>query len=219
MTNIFDVIEELHPALAEHLVDAPRLGRCIQHPLVYSVPHYDQLNAFVNRQYVQKMQAVTDAIKQREWSQAIALHERPYRWDALLMLGGRMSDVEFWEMFGWVWTDSENIWQHSRTIRRILQCGRAQRHKMMSNDEQAALSALPSVVTVHRGHGLRNDNGLSWTLDRDKAAWFATRWKQRGWVTSGQVSRSNIIARFDGRGEQEVVCFPRSVSKKQKQEA
>jgi hypothetical protein len=83
------------------------------------------------------------------------------------------------------------------------------REAMMDDASLEAYRQLPDVVTIHRGHQRVNRHGLSWTLDRDKAEWFAKRFRARRWeVTTRQVAREDIIAVVLGRGEQEVIWVP-----------
>jgi hypothetical protein len=77
---------------------------------------------------------------------------------------------------------------------------------------------LPPVVRIWRGApgGLPRDaaRGVSWTLNRDTACWFAL-WPRhiglRGlgsaFVLTAEVPRSSLLFFDDARGEQEVVCF------------
>jgi hypothetical protein len=77
---------------------------------------------------------------------------------------------------------------------------------------------LPPVVRIWRGApgGLPRDaaRGVSWTLNRDTACWFAL-WPRhiglsvRGpaFVLTAEVPRSSLLFHNDARGEQEVVCF------------
>lgn len=54
----------------------------------------------------------------------------------------------------------------------------------------------------------RNPHGLSWTIDYSKAEWFAHRYdtdSEEGYILKADISRSNILAYFDSRGESEVV--------------
>jgi hypothetical protein len=197
--------EPLCAELQEYLTDVVGLGQCLQHPLVYSVPHFPALNAMLNAQYVAKQEYIARAKRERKWSSVIMLHEKPYRWPALAGIASKLSDKEFWEQFGSVWTDSENIWQNRDTIRRLLDCGRPHRECIMDDDERKALADLPERVTIYRGHQRVNLDGWSWTLDPKKARWFANRWQQNGRVATRTIHRSEIIALLLGRNEQEVI--------------
>lgn len=205
--SIFTTVEPLHPDLSGALVTLS-IGACIKHPLLYSVPHFAGLNAYVNRQYAQKLEAVEHAKMERDWRKFLLLHERAYRFPAFNEVMDQMADAEFWDLFGWCWTDTENLWQNWDVISPVLRSGRPGRENMMDDAEREALAALPEVVTIYRGHKRHNKSGFSWSLDRAKAEWFATRYKAKGArLTTASIRRENVIALLMGRGESEVVCF------------
>jgi hypothetical protein len=55
-------------------------------------------------------------------------------------------------------------------------------------------------------------HGLSWTLDREKAQWFANRWlslkRRRPIVLQTVARKADVMAYFAGRNEQEIVVHP-----------
>jgi len=90
---------------------------------------------------------------------------------------------------------------------------------LMSEDERAALKALPDRVTIYRGIRTRRLNreiyGLSWTLSRGVAEWFANV-RGRGWgdqegepkILKQTVDRARIVWLLLERNEYEVVIPP-----------
>jgi len=55
-------------------------------------------------------------------------------------------------------------------------------------------------------------DGFSWTLDEEKARWFAARSSmETPLLARGTVSRRDVFAYLSGRGEQEIVCLPENV--------
>lgn len=209
--------QPLHDDLQPHLHDVPKLGQVLRHPLVFGVPYCTNFNGLYNQQYAAKKEQAEQAKRDGAWSTWITLHERPYRFSALHQVMHLMTDFDFWQTFGWVWTDSENIWQNHTTIEEMLRVGRSRRELMMDDDDRNALKLMDDKLVVHRGHTAQNPRGLSWTLDRDKAVWFAKRFSQKGFVTSGVVLKSNVIAYFSGRNESEIVCWPNDVQNKRRQ--
>lgn len=197
--------EPLHIDLLEYLREVDGLGPCIQHPLVYSVPHHPAMNAMCNAQLAAKKQYLARAKRERRWSSFIMLYEKPYRWEAFEWIANRLPDGEFWEQFGSVWVDSENIWQNRDRIRRLLESGRPGRQAIMDKSEREHLDGLPERVTIYRGHQRVNADGWSWTLCPKKARWFANRWHQNGRVATRTIQRSEIVAVILRRNEQEVI--------------
>jgi hypothetical protein len=51
-----------------------------------------------------------------------------------------------------------------------------------------------------------NEDGLSWTLDKAKAEFFANRFSKGGIILEREIPKSDIIAVLTGRGESEVIC-------------
>lgn len=80
---------------------------------------------------------------------------------------------------------------------------------LMDEQEYKVYKDFPESLTVYRGIAVnRNPHGLSWTTDYSKAEWFAHRYdtdSEEGYILKANISRSNILAYFDSRGESEVV--------------
>lgn len=69
-------------------------------------------------------------------------------------------------------------------------------------------------LTVYRGiQGYGRRRGLSWTLDRDRAAWFARRFPHFGAsvVLVARPRPRHVLGIFHGREEAEVVVNPRGL--------
>jgi len=84
----------------------------------------------------------------------------------------------------------------------------------MDAEEQAIFGGLAETVTIYRGYQYNASmRGMSWTVDRDRAIWFARRFARRAApkLATVTVARSKILAYFDGRNESEVVVLPRDL--------
>lgn len=217
MNDIADLLEKeepLHSDLLPYLCDFPALGedaKVLKHPLVFSVPHNDGLNALMNHTYSVKKKSVEQSIADGNWGRAIFLHEKPYRMELLKELSGRITNnATFWKIFGEVWRNSENLWQMEEVIEELLECGRPNQKCMMTIEDQAMLQTLPNRIVVYRGHTELNRYGYSWTFSPWKARWFARRLSREGQgiVTRGEVCKDDVIATFLGRGECEIVVDP-----------
>lgn len=197
--------EPLHPDLEEHLVMTD-FGRMVHHPLV--IEHAPR-PAMVNYRYEAKRKALREAMSDSNWHQAVWLHERPYRLDAFMQIEDDLDDDEYWSLLADIWIDSENIWQNLDQWRRLFESTRS--GSPMTEEEEAALAAMPDPVPVYRG-GVEdaNEYGLSWTTDRERAEWFAVRMTaddEVGVVLDGLVAKEHVAAYFTGRGESEIVVF------------
>jgi hypothetical protein len=200
-----DLDQELIPYVNRH----PRLGKIIQHPLVYSVPHFDASNKMCNRQLQAKKIACAEALRQQKWDRYIFLHERPFRLWALLKIKDQMDDTAYWQAVGAAWIDSENIHQEYPAWNALWKDDRPLKHLAMEEEERDFLVNLPESFQVFRGvKSVVGKKGLAWTLDREKAEWFATRFGGSGFVYVATVQKSQCHAYFSGRNESEIVVEP-----------
>jgi len=198
--------EELHEDLKPY-VEQGEFGPMLRHPLHYEVPWIFS-NAMANRRYEEKLKMVQKAIDSQNWKQYVWLHERPYRVDAFKEIQELLEDSEYWHLLGQIWTDTENGWANLEDWKKLFSSKRSKRSYLMDWDEQMAYESLSDTVTVYRGcqPGL-NENGISWTLNYDKAQWFATRLGKDGVVLEKQVTKRDIVAVFTGRNEFEAVII------------
>ncbi len=204
--------EPLHPNLEPYVSEVDLFGdphtKVLKHPYVFQVPLFHAWQA--NDQYEHKMGALKDAILEGDTGTYIWLHERPYRVVALEQVAAEMDDDDFWELASHVWTDTENHWQERLRWNKMLRADRPGKEHFMDLEERAAFAQLPDVLTVYRGwNGSGSSQGLSWTLDRDRAVWFAKRLAEgRGGqlptVATGKVDKSDTLGLLLGRGEREI---------------
>jgi uncharacterized protein len=120
------------------------------------------------------------------------------------------SDTEYWDVLAWVYCDSENLWQNADLVADLLDSPRPGRDAMMDEEERALLEKLPGKVRIYRGHCSHNQDGFAWTLSSTKAWWFAKRFDVdgSGRVSMAFVSKPDIYAYLDRRGEYEIVTDP-----------
>lgn len=200
--------EELHSDLKPYLVERNRLGQILQHPLIYEVPYASGMNALINARYQQKLYMLKKAREAGKWQQVITLFERPYRWDALVEISSRISVRELAQQFAWVWSDSENIWQNLEIIEELVSLLSQSdlKSELMDQNDFRRFQRLPSNLIVYRGCTLYNKEGLSWSLDIEKAKWFALRFNNKQpLLLTGQVDKSDVLFYTNQRGESEIV--------------
>ena len=197
-----EMSEELIPELQPYLEDGV-LGAQIRHPLVYQVPLWS--NGSANRMYFQKKAEIKTALKDKAWSRFIFLHERPYRLQAFLEIKDQLKDTQYWVLLADTWIDTENAWENKDKWRKLFDSTRPYSNYLMNEEEYNAMRSLPQMVTIYRGSTIKNDKGLSWTLSKEKAEFFAQRFDRKGKVHEKQVNKDQILALFFGRGESEVI--------------
>ena len=93
--------------------------------------------------------------------------------------------------------------------KRVLRLGTESLQSATADGQRPA-----APVTLYRGApGRSNGRGMSWTLDVDRARWFAQRWDLTG--RSGSVYKATVkphailAMMLGGRDEAEVVVNPR----------
>ena len=81
---------------------------------------------------------------------------------------------------------------------------------LMTEKDYQTYQNLPDKITVYRGVGVnRNPNGLSWTPNLEVAEWFAQRFNskdKKGYVQTAVISKDKVLAYFNTRNEDEIVC-------------
>ena len=215
--------EDLNPDLVPYLDDTGPFGLCLKHPLVFSIVHHDQHNAYVNAQYGQKKEQIRKARADKNWAHYVWLHERPYRINAFMNVSWKLDGPAYWTLFGKVWVDTENMHQDRDSWRDLLTADPEGRELMSSEDVRSVFTLTPEegglapMTKVYRGYC--HDDGLdgfSWTLDKARARWFATRLRESddppARIASGLVAAEHVIAYITDRDEQEIVCLPEHVT-------
>lgn len=215
--------EELHPDLQDYIFEVGSLGPCLQHPLIYNVPHVDAMNALINKRYGYIKEAVEKAKAEGNWARYVFQHEKPYRFHAFTDIMFQLSDAEYWEMFAELWTNSENIWQVPAGA--LLQA-RDNPHLMMNEEEKHFYDSLPNQIVIYRGFaqpkdypGIKLDAdkckyGYSWTLSHWHASWFAYRFAglhKNPRVAKAVVQKNCVKGVLLGRGEWEVIVNPHEI--------
>jgi hypothetical protein len=196
--------ESLHPDLVPYLEQSSEGWMMLRHPLVYQVPFFS--NGSANAYYEQKRNAVEKATRDKNYKQFVWLFERPYRVEAFIKIADKLSDTDYWKLLSDIWVDTENQHAYIKEWKKLLGSKRSNRHYMMTEEEDNLLRSLADEVTIYRGcqKGL-NENGLSWTLNKSKAQFFANRFSKKGIILERKIPKSDIVAVLTGRGEYEVI--------------
>lgn len=202
--SIFNTKEELDPELQMYFTNDGM--PMIRHPLVYSIMHSDMMNAMVNKQFHQKKEQCEKAILNKDWPRFIYLHERPYRLQAFQECENDMDDKTYWEQLGDIWIDSENIWQNQDEWLDCLHSSRPDREYIMDDEDREEFNKLPDTFTIYRGYDKRNKNGFSYSLDKTKAQWFASRFGgAKTNLKTVEAKKSDCVGYFGRRGEKEII--------------
>jgi len=89
------------------------------------------------------------------------------------------------------------------------------RRACMSKEEIRFLDTLPEQIEIWRGTShKRSLAGLAWTLDREKAVWFAQRFcseSRAPLLAKGIVEKRDVLAYFEKRDEREILSMNASI--------
>lgn len=136
---------------------------------------------------------------------------KPYILTFISYIESMLSDEELGMILGTFWTAIENITGDCNvTGGEIVEWfKRADKKSLMTEEELLVYETLPEEVTVYRGvtsYNRKKEKALSWTLDYEKAVWFANRFDTgTGEVWTMTVPKKRILCFFDGCSEQEVI--------------
>ena len=188
----------------------------IQHPLICVYPYapIELLVENINKNFIFKINKFRELYKKKDWISLLLFIERPFRIPALIRYQNKMSDEGFWACLGYVYTDSENVDQFKKEVYAMFTSNRDCIHELMSDKELDFLEALDETVTVFKGYNetCEWDDDLSFTLCRDVAYFFATRFESSyPQIITAQTKKTDIIACFLRRGEMEVIIDPNHV--------
>jgi hypothetical protein len=132
----------------------------------------------------------------------------------VLDLKPAMRNADWWKVLGEFWSVCDNISltlaAHEWAEYAIMEyASRRELNWMMGAKERAAWQALPETVTVYRGCYQNNQNGLSWSLNREVAEEFPRlrRYRQDGtpMLITGTALREDCALKLD-HDEDEVIC-------------
>lgn len=145
------------------------------------------------------------------------------RFAAFRKIHRKLTDADFWRLLGDVWTAAEVIEPDKRVWLSLFQSTRPQRELLMTDTERATLAALPQTLEIWRGCGHADGwRGMSWTLDKVKATWFANEYAGGGrrqllardfvgtepHFFKAHCQKADVIAYFNERDESEIVINP-----------
>lgn len=136
---------------------------------------------------------------------------KPYILTFISYIEPMLTDAELGKILSDNWSFIEEITGNCNVNGRKLVKWflRADKRSLMTEEEYSVYESLPEEVTIYRGvtsHNRRYKMALSWTIDREKAVWFANRFETgTGEVWQMTIPKERICCFFSGRNEQEVI--------------
>jgi hypothetical protein len=170
-------------------------------------------NAFYDETYRNRQ---TDRIANAEkLEQCLNAVNKGNRFDFLNFLHkyGVITDQECADMVYSIWTMQERFYNCGMAKTKMIKFMKMAEKTLVLPEDIAKLPD-DSMITIYRGVKENDYKGLSWTIDRNIAEWFAKRFSynvNKVYLFSGQLKKKDIIAFFDCRNENEVVCDYRKI--------
>jgi len=92
----------------------------------------------------------------------------------------------------------------------------ANKKYLMTKKELNYLNDLPDTITIYRGiRDMQYKYELSWTLDKNKARWFATRFdSDNSILLEVEINKNDILCYTEQRDESEIVINPQVLKSK-----
>lgn len=154
-------------------------------------------------------------LKAETLSQCLSIIRRRDRFDYLYFLYqlGEITDQECADAVYSIWTMQEKVYNCGICITKII---KFMHIATKSPSLQSDIDGLSNdnMITIYRGVDVNNYKGLSWTIDKRIAEWFAKRFVTNGekcYVFTGKINKKEILAVFNCRNEKEVVCDYRKI--------
>lgn len=153
--------------------------------------------------------------KADRFSQCLSAINKGNRFDYLdwLHKNGLITDQECADAVYSIWTMQERFYRCGMSKEKLIKMIKLAEKSPLLQSDIDDLSDENSV-TIYRGVKVNNYRGLSWTVDKGVAEWFARRFGHDGdkcYVFTGTIKKKDILALFSSRNEKEVVCDYRKI--------
>ncbi len=194
--------EPLRPELHDYLQQTS-VGYFIRHPFCNEEVHDLDRCALIHH-LIDRQEAKADAcFESGDWEGYLGcvdinLQPEWFAKDAYLF-----PDDRYWMTLSRVYDNLMLKHRHKALFDELFRSPRPGRENLMSPDEQRVFTHLPEVLTVYRGYDdelywEEAAEGISWTLDRRSAIWFANYRSESPFVVSGIVPKAEVWACLTG---------------------
>ena len=137
----------------------------------------------------------------------------------VIKMGKEIDPKIYWEYLGEAYVGSDGNHKGMPIIKQMFLKDLPFREHLMTPEEREYLAALPEEITIYRGCSVLESegkyHGISWSLNEAKAKFFAFeeirnryRKNQRNTVIQKTVSKSDVVAYFNRREEEEIIYIP-----------
>lgn len=189
---------------------------CLHHPFISSSIVYIDKEMLDIIKYPKAMTKykhfLEEQIDEASVHKIFMLLRTQYRLVFLKQCYAYLSEQDLAELFADAWISTENPNQDPNCslaflIRMFKRC---KKEYLMTEEDYEIYQSLPETLTVYRGVAVgRNPAGLSWTQNLETAKWFSERFdngKEKGYILTATINKKDVLAYFNSRGEDEIVC-------------
>ena len=155
-------------------------------------------------------EAVKSEIEKSDISGILDRIIKPYSMFFIKEIQKFVSDEDLGICLSRAWIRVENISMdvNVKGLEIVSMFKRADKHTLMTDSERQYLESLDNEITLYRGVTAYNrgyKKAMSWTVDMEKAKWFAQRFGDWREVWKVVVPKERILAYFTAGGEREMV--------------
>lgn len=221
-TNIEKLKEILYLFLMMDVEETEFSPLVVLHPIFESGVACNGEGNMVNILEAEGLEEIRNQTKKRidkckSASQCMLIMRKSYYLTFLKFTKEYMSSEDFSKLLRDAWIASEapnqDVNVSQKTVLRWFK--EATKELLMRNEDFSVYSKLPEQLTIYRGIGSKSrKNGISWTLDKDKAIWFAKRFSSNGYVLQGIAEKKDVLAFFNDRNEKEIIISPQKIKEK-----
>ena len=207
--EVYSYGEDLLPELKSSIIDGGLFNRkSIQHPLVIGDLGM-MLNSDYNKQLIRKQERLKEFENDKNFESYLFLIEKPFRVTTFseLVKQNKIKRLskKYWKILSFIWTDSENIFQNKELWDDLLK-DKTNSHFFMSKKDLNFFNSLENEFMVYRGY-THWENGYSYSLDKERAVFFANRFGQNGKVKEMLVKKEDVFAYTNSREENEIIIL------------
>ena len=187
----------------------------VQHPFVSTIFWTDRKGntiSFLDPSHIKKCRGTYhDAIYTGTVGGIYCMVRNPFKMTWFNYCSHYLDDEDYGKYLRDSWTMEENPNQDVNVPRRkaIQLFKKAKKTALMRTEEYEYYKDLPDKLTVWRGVSPGRERlGLSWTTDRETAAWFMSRFEtknRKGSLLEAAIDKKDVLAYFNGRNEKEIV--------------
>jgi len=129
-------------------------------------------------------------------------------------------DAEYRALVRQTYTWSHGIWENRVAWLRIFNGAQRDLGSFTAAADELKLAKMPDPLVIYRGCCEHNQQGFSWTLDRQRAERFAAFSQEHSKaiqriIISGKIVHARISAYVTIRNEEEIVALPEHVTQQQ----